>query len=145
MPAFSLLREHENSCPESDGHLNPQMVEERKLLSVLLLSRDLELGLLRKRVLEQNGCTVMFPQNREEALEAFRTPLDVMVVAHTISRESARHYAEIFRGKNPHSWIVYICVSTIEHPPEWADETVLGLAGPEDMVAAVHRAPAGSQ
>lgn len=121
------------------------MSTESKLLNVLLLSRDVELGLLRKRVLQQNGCTVMFPQNREEALAAFHTPQDVMVVAHTISRESAKHYAEIFRAKNPEGWIVYICVSTIEHPPEWADETVLGLAGPEDMVAAVHRAPAASR
>jgi CheY-like chemotaxis protein len=120
------------------------MQEGNKILKVLLLSRDVELALLRKRVLEQNGCSVMFPQNRDEALEAFHTPLDVMVVAHTISRESAKHYAEIFRAKNPEGWIVYICVSTIEHPPEWADETVLGLAGPEDMVAAVFRAPAAS-
>ena len=121
------------------------MSAESKSITVLLLSRDVELALLRKRVLEQNGCSVLFPQNREEALEAFHTPLDVMVVAHTISRESARHYAEIFRGKNPNSWIVYICVSTIEHPPEWADETVLGLSGPEEMLAAVFRAPSASK
>jgi len=121
------------------------MSAENKTLSVLLLSRNVELGLLRKRVLEQNGCTVLFPQNREEALDAFHTPLDVMVVAHTISRDSARHYAEIFRAKNPDSWIVYICESTIEHPPEWADETVLGLSGPEEMLQAVFRSPASSR
>ena len=111
----------------------------KPVLRVLLLSRDQELGLLRKRVLEQSGCEVYFPQNREEALEAFHTELDVMVVAHTISRESGAHYSEIFRAKNPNGRIIYICESTIEHPPEWADETVLGLSGPEDMVAAVHR------
>jgi CheY-like chemotaxis protein len=107
------------------------------LIAVMLLSRDQELGRLRQKVLEQSGCRVMFPQNREEALEALHTPHDVLVVAHTISRESGAHYAEIFRAKNPKGRIVYICVSTIEHPPEWADETVLGLAGPEDMVRAV--------
>lgn len=121
------------------------MSAENKLLCVLLLSRDVELGLLRKRVLEQNGCTVVFPQNRDEAIDAFHSHFDVMVIAHTISRESARHYAEIFRGKNPNSWIVYICVSTIEHPPEWANETVLGLSGPEEMLEAVFRAPAASK
>ena len=105
----------------------------------MLLSRDVELGRLRKRVLEQSGCRVMFPQSKDEALEALHTDQDVLVVAHTISRESGAHYTEIFRAKNPHGYVVYICASTIEHPPEWADETVLGLAGPEDMVAAVRR------
>lgn len=108
-------------------------------LRVLLLSRDRELGLLRKRVLEQSGCEVFFPENKDEALEAFHAALDVMVVAHTISRESGAHYSQIFRAKNPNGRMIYVCQSTIEHPPEWADETVLGLSGPEDMVAAVHR------
>ena len=110
-----------------------------KPVTVLLLSRDMELGLLRKRVLEQSGCKVTFPQNRTEALDALRAKLDVMVVANTISRDSGAHYAEIFRGKNPKGKVVYICVSTIEHPPGWADETVLALNGPEEMVEAVLR------
>ena len=115
------------------------MSDSKPALRVLLLSRDRELGLLRKRVLVQSGCEVYFPQNKDEALEAFHTPLDVMVVAHTISRESGAHYSKIFRGKNPAGRVIYICSSTIEHPPEWADETVLGLSGPEEMVRAVHQ------
>ena len=116
-----------------------ERIHATKALTVLLLSRDMELGLLRKRVLEQSGCEVTFPQNRTEALDALRAQLDVMLVAHTISRESGKHYSEIFRGKNPKGRVVYICVSTIEHPPEWADETVLALDGPEEMVRAVRQ------
>ncbi len=116
------------------------MNETRNPVRVLLLSRDRELGLLRKRVLELSGCRVMFPDDKNTAVEALNTPHDVMVVAHTISRESANHYVEIFRGKNPEGRCVYVCFSTIEHPPEWADEVVLGLAGPEPMVDAVMRA-----
>ncbi len=106
---------------------------------VLLLSRDRELGLLRKRVLELSGCRVDFPEDKKTALEALKHPQQIMVVAHTISRESANHYQEIFRAKNPSGKVLYVCLSTIEHPPEWADEVVLGLAGPEAMVGAVMR------
>ncbi len=82
----------------------------------------------------------MFPEDKNTAIEALDTPHDVMVVAHTISRESANHYVEIFRKKNPEGKTVYVCLSTIEHPPDWADEVVLGLGGPEAMVEAVMRA-----
>ena len=110
-----------------------------KRVRVLLISRDLELGRLRKRVLELSGCEVAFPHNKQEAIAALEAPQDVIVVAHTISRESANHYVEIFKGRNPHGHTVYVCVSTMEHPPEWADEVVLGLEGPEKMVEAVLR------
>ena len=107
---------------------------------VLLLSRDFELGLLRQRVLQQAGCEVLFPEDGAEALRVLKADnLDVMVVAHTISRESGGYYSRIFRENNPQGRIVYVCSSTIEHPPEWADENVLGLAGPEELVAAVLR------
>lgn len=106
-------------------------------IKVLLLSRNRELGLLRQKVLELCGCNVTFPENQDETLEHLKHDWQVIVIAHTISRESADRYAEMFRKRNPEGRIVYVRGTMTEPAPRWADESVVGLAGPEEMVRAV--------
>ncbi len=110
--------------------------------SVLLLTRNRELGLLRQKVLEMSGCRVTFPESREATLQALTKRFDSMVITYTISKPSAQEYSEIFRRHNPGSRIVYVSANANEKTPSWADEGVAGLEGPEEMIRAV-RAQAG--
>jgi DNA-binding response OmpR family regulator len=71
----------------------------RRLLS---LSTNPELAKLRSMVLRQAGFHVTWPSTREEADRILNQEnFDLLLIGHTISGESARHFAEVFRAKNP--------------------------------------------
>ena len=103
---------------------------------ILSLSANPELGKLLAMVLRQAGYMVNWPDNKQEADKLLENEsFDVLVIGHSISGQSARHFAEAFRTRNPQGKIVAITPST--YLMIKADKTVKALDGPEALLGAI--------
>jgi len=103
---------------------------------ILSLSADPELGKLRAMVLQQAGYAVVWPSSKAEADALLReNNFDVLVMGHTISGQSSREFAEIFRANNPNGKIVVIMAATYSLVK--ADRTVRSIDGPEALLGAI--------
>jgi len=103
---------------------------------ILSLSADPELGKLRAMVLRQAGYEVIWPSRKGEADAQVREKnFDVLLIGHTISDQSSREFAEIFRANNPNGKIIVIMAATYSLVK--ADRTVRSIDGPEALLEAI--------
>lgn len=103
---------------------------------ILSLAADPELGKLRAMLLRQAGYDVLWPASKSEAYIALRdNSFDLLLVGHTLSGQSAREFAEIFRDKNPNGKVVVIMAAT--YVMLKADKTVKAADGPEVLLQAI--------
>ena len=103
---------------------------------ILSLSANPELGQLRAMVLRQAGYSVNWPANKEEADKLLENEsFDVLLIGDNISGQSARHFAEAFRTRNPQGKIVAITPAT--YLMIKADKTVKSVYGPEALLGAI--------
>lgn len=87
-------------------------------------------------VLRQAGYMVNWPGNKEEADKLLENEsFDILVIGHSISGQSARHFAEVFRARNLRGKIV--AVTDASYLMIKADKTVKALDGPEALLGAI--------
>jgi len=103
---------------------------------ILSLSANPELAKLRAMVLRHAGYSVTWPSSKQEADQILQNEsFDILLIGHTISGQSARQFAEVFRARNPHGKIVAIMAAT--YLMVKTDRTVKALDGPEALLAAI--------
>lgn len=114
-------------------------------MKILILTTDLELALLRQRVLESAGHEVLAISGEREAVEAVekQVPFDVALLCHRMPDGTARKIIRTFRdGKRPGK-VVYIAHIYGVWPEVEADRYVVGADGPDALIRVV--AEAGPQ
>jgi DNA-binding response OmpR family regulator len=103
---------------------------------ILSLSANPELGKLRAMVLRQAGYKVIWPESNQETDKFLQEEsFDILLLGHTISGQSAREFAEVFRSRNPHGKIIGITAAA--YLMVKADKTVKAVDGPEALLEAI--------
>lgn len=102
--------------------------------SILLLSADRELSLLRYFALSHAGFAVSRADSRQEALSLLENPFEALVISYSMSSESIVEMCARFRERNPGSPIVGITKGKWEDLKIDADFTVSGIDGPEALL-----------
>jgi DNA-binding response OmpR family regulator len=105
--------------------------------SLLLLSGDTELALLRAHALKQAGFFVSRADNRKEALELLEQKFDALVVSYSLSGENITEMTELFRQQNPTAPIVAVSREKWQDLKVDADFQLRGEDGPEALIEAV--------
>jgi len=118
-------------------------VEQLKVLPmrILLATHNVELGLLRAKVLESEGHEVEIGINDQQLLALVESRgYDLLLVCHSLPEEICENVAQRFRMLNPSSQVVGILKQ------DWDDDTcgtqrfdarVSGVSGPSALVATV--------
>lgn len=105
--------------------------------SVLLLSEDTELSLLRAYVLRKAGYSVSRASSRQDALNLLKSRCDALVISHSLPQESIREFAEHFRAENPNAPVIGIIKGSWQDLKIEMDGTANGENGPEVLLEAV--------
>ncbi len=107
---------------------------------ILSLSRDLELTLLRRRLLESAGYTVVAPLTDTAALEAVseKDRFDVCIVCYRMWPGTARHLMRVFRENNPSGQFLIMVRVYGEVPELEGDRYVVGANGPDALIAVLN-------
>ena len=109
-------------------------------MTVLLLARRQEPGILQAEILRCEGFHVIFPAGRQEALAAIqKREFDAVLLSYSLSSETAEELAELVRQKCPGCPLVVIAVSEHEDSRIQPDEIVLAEQEPQAMIAALRR------
>lgn len=109
-------------------------------MTVLLLARRQELGMLRAELLRCEGFSVIFPAGRKEALAAIqKREFDAVLLSYSLSSETAEELAELVRQKCPGCPLVVIAVSQHADLKIQPDEIVLAEQEPQAMLDALRR------
>src|SRR5207248_7756984 len=113
---------------------------------ILSLSADLELTLLRKRVLEAAGYAVITPLSEREALEAVseKNRFDVCLICYRMWTGKVRQIMRIFRENNPHGQFLIMVRLYGEVPELEGDRYVVGADGPDALIAVLGEMPGAS-
>ena len=80
------------------------LVESSAQMNILCCTKNLELALLRKRVLEQAHFEVEILESEEQVLERIQRGAqnyDVLVLCHSVPVKSAKQYARLMKEHNP--------------------------------------------
>jgi len=105
--------------------------------SLLLLSGDRELGLLRAHALKQAGFSVHRADSRQEAVALLRERFDALVVSYSLNGENILEMVELFRRRNPDSPIITIAKGKWQDLKVDTDFALSGEAGPEALIETV--------
>lgn len=108
--------------------------------SVLLLSSDRELSLLREYALQQAGFAVARADSRQEALRLLGGEYDALVVSYSLPGENLAEFTEQFRTANPSSAVIGVAKGKWQDLGISADFTVIGDDGPEALLEVVESA-----
>lgn len=108
--------------------------------SLLLLSGDTELGLLRAHALRHAGFSVTRADSRKEALELLQEKFDALVISYSLSGESILEMAEFFRQRNPNSPVISVAREKWQDMKVDTDFTLRGEDGPEALIETVESA-----
>ena len=110
----------------------------RKIMTVLLLASQRELGLFRIHALEGAGFHVLFPAGHEEARKAIQAGgFNVVLLSYSIADKFAREFMDLIRQTCPACPVVAISKDPWNDTKLQPDATVLADQGPEAMVEAV--------
>jgi len=111
-------------------------------MKILSLSIDLELSLLRKRLLETAGHDVVALNTEREVLEeaVAPKPVDVVLVCHRLPDATARKAIRLLRDSCPQAKVVYVVHLYGEWPEVEADRYVVGADGPDALLRVIHEA-----
>jgi len=127
------IREYVNARHDASVVLQPTRGK-----TVLLLSADPELALLRRSALAHAGFAVSRAGSRKEALQLLeKEKFDVLVISYSMSQESITEMAELFRRHNPNSPIVTVVKGKWQDLKIEFDAAVTGDEGPEALIEAV--------
>jgi DNA-binding response OmpR family regulator len=108
--------------------------------SLLLLSLDRELTLLREHALSRAGYSVTTAESRKEALQFLKQPFDVLVISHSMLNKNITEKTQLFREQNPNSPIITVTKGKWQEVKLDADHAVSGEEGPAAMLEAVEAA-----
>lgn len=110
-------------------------------MRILLATHNVELGLLRAKVLESEGHEVEIGINDQQLLALVESrKYDLLLVCHSLPEDICENVAQRFRTLNPSSQVVGILKQ------DWDDDTcgthrfdarVSGVSGPSALVATV--------
>lgn len=108
--------------------------------SLLLVSGDRELGLLRTHALKVAGFSVTRPDSRREALRLLKEPFNALVISDSTTGESILGMVELFRRHNANSAIITIAQGKWQDLKIDTDFAISGGEGPEALIEAVESA-----
>lgn len=108
--------------------------------SILLVSADRELSLLRDFALQNAGFAVARANSRQEALRLLESDFEALILSYSISGEDLIEMAELFRKRNPHSPIIAITKGNWQDMKIDPDFTVNGTDGPETLFEVLENA-----
>lgn len=117
-----------------------QEKSEQKGGSLLLLSADRELSLLREYALQRGGFSVARADSRQEALQLLESGFEALIISYSLSGESIAEFTSLFRKKNPKSPVVGVVKGKWQDLKIDADFTVSGEDGPEALLEVVETA-----
>lgn len=122
-------------------HLASEDLSSNKGKSVLLLSADVELSLLRAHVLSHAGFSTTRADSRQEALQLLsEKKFDALVISYSKSGPDSVEMAHLFRSQNPNAPIVTVAKGKWEDLKIDLDFAVTGEEGPEALIEAVDTA-----
>lgn len=121
-------------------HAATESVSSRRHASILLLSGDRELSLLRYFTLQQGGFSAARADSRSEALTLLERKFDALVVSYSLSIESINEFTELFRKVNPASPVICVVKGNWQDLKVQADFTVNGDDGPEALLETLETA-----
>lgn len=108
--------------------------------SILLLSRDRELSLLRYSSLRHAGYAVARADSRQEALKILEGKFDLLVISYSLSLDSLSEFTELFRKANPNSPVIGVVKENWQDLKVKLDFAVNGDEGPEALLEAIDTA-----
>ena len=130
------IREYSNAGESTAGRAAPARAQ-----SLLLLSVDRELALLRERVLELAGFAVTAPQGRKDALRALKEKkFDALVITYSMSSKNAVEMRKLFQEQNPNAPTIGIVKEKWQDLKPHIDFAVSGDEGPDGLIEALHTA-----
>lgn len=108
--------------------------------SVLLLSRDRELSLLRYHSLQHGGFAVFRADSRQEALALLEKRYDALVISYSLSMETITEFIAFFRRTSPGAPVVCVVKGKWSDMKVDVDFTVNGDDGPEALLETLESA-----
>src|SRR5438270_8421067 len=119
-------------------HAATEMLVPNKGKTLLLLSADPELALLREHVLAHAGFLVARAGSRQEALHLLEEKeFDALVISYSLPGENLVEMTELFRAHNPNSPIVCVVKGRWQDLKIEFDSTITGEEGPAALIEAV--------
>jgi DNA-binding NtrC family response regulator len=121
-------------------HAALERISREQARSVLLLSGDRELSLLRAHALEHAGFVVTRADSRTEALRLLEEKFDALLISYSLPNESITEMTELFRQNNPNSAIITVAKGRWQDLKVDVDFAVTGEDGPAALIEAVEAA-----
>lgn len=121
-------------------HTHAESASPAKGASVLLLSGDRELSLLRYYSLQHAGFTVARADSRQEALELLESRYDALVISYSLSTETIAEFIGRFRQTSPGAPILCVVKGKWHDLKVDVDFTVNGDDGPETLLETLESA-----
>jgi len=118
-----------------------ELLQPNRGKTVLLLSSDVELSLLRSYALAHAGFSVTRADSRKEAFRLLeQEKFDALVISNSMSQKNLEQMTELFRTHNPNASIVAGAKGKWQDLNIKFDSTVTGEEGPEALIEAVETA-----
>lgn len=108
--------------------------------SILLLSADRELSMLRDYVLQSAGFAVARADSRQEALRLLESKFEALVISYSVSGEDLAEMADLFRRRNPKCPIIGVTRGSWQDLKINPDFTLSGEDGPEALLEVLETA-----
>jgi len=129
----AAIREYVNA-----RHAATERLQTNRGKTVLLLSQEREVSLLKKYVLTQAGFSVSRADSRKEAIQILeQRKFDVLVISYSLSIDALLELTQLFRAKNPNSPIVGVAKGQWQDLAVEFDATVTSDEGPEGLIEGV--------
>lgn len=113
--------------------------------SILLLSADRELSLLRDYALQSAGFAVARADSRQEALRLLESEFEALVISYSLSGDDMMEMAEMFRKRNPKSPVIGVTRGNWQDLKINPDFTLSGEDGPEALLEVLETALSRTQ
>ncbi|HKR28756.1 MAG TPA: response regulator [Acidobacteriaceae bacterium] len=126
-------------------HAVTEKTGEGKGKSILLLSADRELSMLRDYVLQTAGFAVARADSRQEALRLLESEFEALVISYSISGEDMVEMADLFRKRNPRSPIIGVTRGSWQDLKINPEFTLSGDDGPEALLGVLENAVTRAQ
>ena len=114
--------------------------EHLRLMTVLMLGKQLELGHYRAEFLQYYGIRVIFPESKKAAMVAIDAGgFDAVILSYTLSDETAKELVARIRQASPECPFIAITKQDWDSNDFQPDETVLHSEKPQALVDALTR------
>jgi len=115
-----------------------EVVSRQSATSILLLSADRELALLRASVLKHAGFAVTQPDGISEAMRSLKEKkFDALIISYSVKTKNAAEMTRLFQQQNPNSPIITMVKGKWQNLKTDGEIVVAGEEGPEALVEAV--------